>query len=69
MPGTLSVIVSQVAYWTAWEASVLYAPLTVRDVRTIITSAGLSPAGCRPPQGRGRPAFVYDADVLAVLLG
>lgn len=59
---------SQSNYWTAQEAAFLFPPLTHRQVRDMIRKAQLEPAGKRPGEHAGRPAPVYDADVLTVLL-
>jgi len=65
----LPVIVSYTAFWSPAEAAILFAPLTARQCRERALQAGLSPAGRRPSEGRGRAALVYSADDWCLLLG
>jgi hypothetical protein len=63
-----TIVVSQVEFWSPYEASILFPPLTPAQVREQIRRAGLEPAGRRPRNGRGRTALVYDAAALCDLL-
>lgn len=51
--------------WTAEDAAaILDPPMTVEQVRALIKSAAIQPAGQRRTGRRGRPAPTYDSEVL-----
>ena len=65
----LPVVTSYTDFWSPLEAAILFPPLSARQCRDIVLQAGLSPAGRRPSEGRGRSALVYSAEDWCLLLG